>query len=231
MRWRTVVLISCVSLSLVQLSLADDNFERAWGRCSQQLPASPDQRVKACGVVLAVGPSGGGNHILPDGRTRGELLFWGAYYARGQAYLLVPQYSKAIVDFTIFINHVSEDEGVLPIAYGNRGFSFYNLGEYDKAIADLDAAEAVLKKHQLGPDKPGSMANLRGDIEMIQKNFGSALRHFQEFHDLYPNTPGLTEKISLARQLKENPQSSPPVIPRPAAPTPSEACKMYPNLC
>jgi tetratricopeptide (TPR) repeat protein len=229
MRWQTPVFISCIFLSLTQPSLADDNFERAWGRCSGQLPASPDQRVIACGVVLAAGPSGGGNRILPDGHTRGELLFWNAYYARGQAYLLVPQYSKAIVDLTKFINEASWEESGLPIAYGNRGFSFYKLGEYDRAIADLDAEEAEIKKQPLGPWKPGMTANLRGDIEMIQKNFGSALQHFQEFHNVYPNIPGVAEKIALARQLKEDPQS--PVPSQPAPPPPSEACKMYPNLC
>lgn len=70
----------------------------------------------------------------------------------------------------------------LAITYSNRGNSFYDLGQYDRAIADYNTAL------DLAPDDPVTLSN-RGAAHLELGNNSAALDDLNRAIELYPENP------------------------------------------
>jgi len=214
------------------------SFERNWSVCDIQSKPKPQaqERLEACNRVLAAGKSGGGVKDA-QGTPRGVELYYGAYFDRSQAYTDLHRYNDAVADATYFLSIAPSIYGlkiVLGQAYANRALAYYYSGNYDKALADLDNQDAANREEFHGTTQDFLSAKLRGDVQMADGKYGAALAQYEAFAKVFPNDPGIAEKIYRARQLSNNPQLPTPVpvpLPPQSSDNPNPACKMYPNLC
>lgn len=209
-------------------SLAAIPYDDAWATCDRQLgrKPSPDEQLRACTAVLSRGRKGNVN----------DVVYVGAMRDRAHAYEQKKQYTSALADLDRFFEASPGTplKVFWPREHFYRAMIYFNIGRYEKAVADLDQAEKLGclfpkvtdEGAHLCPAGPTMIADgsLRGDIAMQLKQYDLALTYYEFYSKKFPDTPGLAEKITLAKVLSRNPERPPPErIP--------VACKMYPNLC
>jgi hypothetical protein len=146
-----VLCIVSISLLVALPCAADSSFEDAWVKCGgfQGSPPPTDEQITACNIVIAAGNEGGGMKDV-TGIPRGEMLFDLAFQQRGNAYLRAKEYSKALNDFIFWICRKEARicmRMMTPGTYAQRATVYYNIGEYQKAISDLDAEGDYWRKN------------------------------------------------------------------------------------
>lgn len=68
--------------------------------------------------------------------------YFEAYINRGNAYLSIKQYNKAIADFTFVINHQQKGTDKYE-AYYNRALAYYNLNDFKNSLINCDSAISI----------------------------------------------------------------------------------------
>jgi tetratricopeptide (TPR) repeat protein len=110
---------------------------------------------------------------------------------------------------------------------------YYQLGQYEKAMADVDRAD---------DDRAdtGALLKFRGDIAMRMTRYEQAINYYNSFLDyrgFYTHNdeyPGVRQQIELATRMMQqpaSPQSPPSRPPPPNRSDPVGACKLFPTLC
>lgn len=121
-----------------------------------------------------------------------------AYFNRGLIHFRKKFYNSAIADYTKVIKL---DEQNAAVAYNNRGWTYCQMGLYDKALADAE------RSLELRPDSPDAL-DTRGNAYLGQGEYGLALEDFDRAIRLDPSNPEMyrsraalyrkTGKITLA---------------------------------
>ncbi|MCW6038192.1 tetratricopeptide repeat protein, partial [Spirulina subsalsa FACHB-351] len=102
--------------------------------------------------------------------------FADAYNGRGNFYLDLKEYEKAIADYTQAINL----DPNLALAYNGRGTVYLDLKEYEKAIADYTQAIHLDPNYALA-------YNNRGNVYLDLKEYEKALAEYTQAIHLDPN--------------------------------------------
>jgi len=71
-----------------------------------------------------------------------NINYFQAYINRGNAYLSIKQYNKAIADFTYVINHQKKGTDKYE-AYYNRALAYYNLSDFKTSLINCDSAISI----------------------------------------------------------------------------------------
>lgn len=116
------------------------------------------------------------------------------YYQRGIAYANMNQWQEALADFNVSIENC---ESECHFDYANRANVFYQLGDNDSALIDLQAAL------DLQPDYPYAL-NLRGLVYLRLGNQADALTSFTRAIELNPQALYYNNRADAYARLGEN---------------------------
>lgn len=100
-----------------------------------------------------------------------------AHYRKGFAHFSLKEYEPAINSFTTALN-----QGFKPLdIYRIRYFIYFEQGNYDAALSDIDKGLALTPNDQ-------NFLNAFGEIKYAQKNYVAALEAFQKVAKLAPTS-------------------------------------------
>lgn len=157
-------------------ALAEGIFHAGWGGCRS---ADPQRRVEGCSVVIA--------HLRSE-PAHNKLT---AYFNRGEAYLALGQYDKAVGDLSQALEFAPKSAQTL-IA---RAAAYKAKGDLDKAMADYDAALAASSKN--------AQASLgRGAIYYGKADYDKAIADFSQSIQFDPKQAAAYEARASAYRAK-----------------------------
>ena len=114
------------------------------------------------------------DEILGSDGVEGELLASGLQL-RGVINLRQGRGSRALGDFTAAIKTAHENDSLRSVCFANRGIAFINLGNFDKAVSDLNKAIELDSKSGFAYAGRG-LAYLRQDkVEAARRDGEKAL--------------------------------------------------------
>ena len=115
-----------------------------------------------------------------------------AFYNRGNIYMSLGEYQKAINDYDQAIAINPKDAMV----FCNRGFAYANLGEHQKAINDYDQAIAI------NPKDARSFYNRGLSYRKLEKE-EKAIKDFKKAQDLDPSIIAKEQIELIEKELSE----------------------------
>ena len=129
------------------------------------------------------------DEILGSDGVEGEMLASGLQL-RGVLNLRQGRESRALEDFTAAIKTVHENGSLRSVCFANRGITFINVGNFDRAVSDLK------KAIELDPTSGFAYAG-RGLAYLRQDKIDSARRDGEKALSLHPDeeTRKIAEKI------------------------------------
>jgi tetratricopeptide (TPR) repeat protein len=127
--------------------------------------------------------------ILGSDGVDGEMLASGLQL-RGVLNLRQGRESRALRDFTAAIKTAHENDSLRSVCFANRGIAYINVGNFDRAVSDLN------KAIELDPTSSFAYAG-RGLAYLRQDNIDSARRDGEKALSLHPDedTRKIAEKI------------------------------------
>jgi tetratricopeptide (TPR) repeat protein len=180
--------------------LKTGNYEQAVRTLSEALNAVEHNRRNAHVVRLARAQAYFGkgdlkgaykdlNEILSSDGVEGEMLASGLQL-RGVLNLRQGHESRALGDFTAAIKTAHENDTLRSVCFANRGITFINAGNFDRAVSDLN------KAIELDPTSGFAYAG-RGLAYLRQDKIDSARRDGEKALSLRPDeeTRTIAEKI------------------------------------
>lgn len=129
------------------------------------------------------------DEILGSDGVEGEMLASGLQL-RGVLNLRQGRESRALGDFTAAIKTAHENDSLRSVCFANRGITFINVGNFDRAVSDLN------KAIELDPTSSFAYAG-RGLAYLRQDKIDSARRDGEKALSLQPDeeTRSIAEKI------------------------------------
>lgn len=114
------------------------------------------------------------------------LLFY-AFYARGKAYAAVNEWQAALNDLNEALKLAGELQvedsaltATLPSVYGDRGFAYYNMDQFENAVRDYDQALAMDSQIAC------AIHTLRADACLAKEDYPSALTSYDALIECQP---------------------------------------------
>jgi len=111
------------------------------------------------------------------------------YYNRGRVYSLLKRYDEAVADFQMSIKLDAPDFGYR--ANGNIGLIYYKQGQYDKALAALDASIA-------STDAKADAFYLRGETYTALSKYEAAIADYQSAVSRFPQYDSAYQSLGYA---------------------------------
>jgi tetratricopeptide (TPR) repeat protein len=240
-----------VSLLAGCFSPANAQQDRAFLDCYHGYKSrgiSEDQFIESCGVLLKRSP----NNLPVKANEFNKLhLYTTAMLVRARSLMNRERFSEAISQYNSFLafiarhpklteyyrisSQAAQNAGaVKDVYYLELGIAYLKVGQVGKAAESANALDDLLCTGigsfcaRLG-ELPGfsPSAELRGDIDMQQRQYQRAKAYYQTLVDRgRGDLTSFREKLKMAERMIAQPESPPPkVVP------PSQACVLFPNLC
>lgn len=105
------------------------------------------------------------------------------YYARGDIYLQVGEYDKAIADYDKAVSLEPQN----PEMFIARGCVYVSMGDLTSAVADFDRAIAVKPTHAMAYANRGAAYSKLGDVERAIADYSSAIQYEPRYANSYAN--------------------------------------------
>jgi tetratricopeptide (TPR) repeat protein len=155
--------LAVITVAGLQTAIAQDTPDI--DACNGKNDASTQARIDGCTKLLDSGKYRGGNAVA-------------IYYNRGNGYLAIPDFDKAIADYTQALAIKADHAAAL----NNRGLANAGKAQYDAAIADFDAAI----KLDPGAIRYYNRGNVyldrasKADLATAKPDYGRAIEDFNE---------------------------------------------------
>jgi tetratricopeptide (TPR) repeat protein len=199
---RSVKIAFLILMESVTLSSADPLYDRAYKTCVAPAPNTPPREwLEACNYTISTGVNGAG---LDDSRNKAHFV--ASFWSQAQAYTQLKEYQNAIASWTKYFEMEQQywtAKGVDYIAYISRAKIYRILGLTRDALSDLQKAEDA-DAQQFGTFGCADIAEIRGDVAMEKKDYGSALKLYENSSkcrgSFYITSGPLKDKITNAER-------------------------------
>ena len=105
------------------------------------------------------------------------------YYARGDIYLQVGEYDKALADYDKAVSLEPQN----PEMFIARGCVYVSMGDLTSAVADFDRAIAVKPTNAMAYANRGAAYSKLGDVQRAIEDYSSAIQYEPRYANSYAN--------------------------------------------
>ena len=105
------------------------------------------------------------------------------YYARGDIYLQVGEYDKAMADFDKAVSLEPQN----PEMFIARGCLYVSMGDLTSAVEDFDRAIAIKPTDAMAYANRGAAYSKLGDVQRAIADYGSAIQYEPRYANSYAN--------------------------------------------